>query len=97
MKTTVACRHCRYYSPEGRRGGICQKLMTPVESNWKACSLALPPFAPTWENIDSMVMWRDQMDSLEVVLPIQPTVNNIYQKPSTALLGAQEKSLTINN
>lgn len=86
MKTTMACRYCRYYSPEGRRGGICQKLMTPVKSNWKSCSLASHPFAPTWENLNGMVVWDKQIDNLEVVLPIKPTVNNIDQQPNTVLV-----------
>lgn len=55
MKTlnfpTSACRYCRYYQPEGRRGGVCQQLSVPVRGSWKACSLALAPFAPTWEGI----------------------------------------------
>ncbi|MBW4631497.1 MAG: hypothetical protein KME30_06230 [Iphinoe sp. HA4291-MV1] len=49
---TSACRYCRYYKPEGRRGGICQQLGAPVQGNWKACSLAIPPFAPSWENLE---------------------------------------------
>ncbi|MCL2933276.1 MAG: hypothetical protein MGG11_13790 [Trichodesmium sp. MAG_R03] len=84
MKSIVACRHCRYYSPEGRRGGVCQKLMAVVESNWKACSLALSPFAPSWEHLDSTVMWNQKTDqTLEVVLPLQRTANNIHQITNT--------------
>ncbi|NJM71948.1 MAG: hypothetical protein HC862_18135 [Scytonema sp. RU_4_4] len=49
---TSACRYCRYYNLEGRRGGFCQQLGAPVRGNWKACSLALPPFAPSWENLE---------------------------------------------
>jgi hypothetical protein len=49
---TSACKYCRYYQPEGRRGGVCQQLGTPVEANWKACRLALPPFAPSWERLE---------------------------------------------
>jgi len=49
MKTspalTSACRCCRYYNPEGRRGGMCQQLSAPVQGTWKACSLAIPAFA----------------------------------------------------
>ncbi|MGB3510347.1 MAG: hypothetical protein WBA93_14145 [Microcoleaceae cyanobacterium] len=93
MKTIVACRHCRYYSPEGRRGGICQKLMTPVESNWKACSLALSPFAATWENLDDLVMWNEEIDTLEIVLPIKPAINHIHKVPNKVLVGAQEQSV----
>lgn len=66
MKTlnfpTSACRYCRYYQPEGRRGGVCQQLSVPVRGSWKACSLALAPFAPTfaptWEGI--RVIWEDE-------------------------------------
>jgi len=49
---TTACRYCHYYKPEGRRGGVCQQLGAPVQSSWKACSLALPPFAPSWEGLE---------------------------------------------
>lgn len=68
MKPTVVCRNCRYYLPEGRRGGVCQKLTTPVESHWKACSLASSPFNKSWENIESIAIWNQQIDkNLEVV------------------------------
>ncbi|WP_414527731.1 hypothetical protein [Nodularia chucula] len=49
---TSACKYCRHYQPEGRRGGMCQQLGTPVQAGWKACSLALPPFAPAWETLE---------------------------------------------
>ncbi|MDB9372438.1 hypothetical protein [Nodularia sphaerocarpa] len=49
---TSACRYCRHYQPEGRRGGMCQQLGSPVQAGWKACSLALPPFAPSWETLE---------------------------------------------
>lgn len=49
---TSACRYCRHYQPEGRRGGMCQQLGSPVQASWKACSLALPPFAPSWESLE---------------------------------------------
>ncbi|HLP88759.1 MAG TPA: hypothetical protein VK184_09250 [Nostocaceae cyanobacterium] len=56
MKTnkhlTSACRYCRHYQPEGRRGGTCQQLGVPVQACWKACSLALPAFAPSWESLE---------------------------------------------
>jgi hypothetical protein len=53
---TSACRYCRHYEPEGRRGGTCQKLGVQVQSEWKACVLALPPFATTWENLEEIVL-----------------------------------------
>ncbi|BAZ13782.1 hypothetical protein NIES4071_56220 [Calothrix sp. NIES-4071] len=49
---TSACRYCRHYNPEGRRGGNCQQLSAPVQGHWKACSLALPAFAPSWETLE---------------------------------------------
>ncbi|MBV6623307.1 MAG: hypothetical protein KI793_10285 [Rivularia sp. (in: Bacteria)] len=49
---TSACRNCRHFAPEGRRGGVCQQLGAPVRGSWKACSLAAPPFAPSWETLE---------------------------------------------
>lgn len=54
---TSACRLCRYFQPEGRRGGVCQQLGVPVRGSWTSCSLSLPPFAPSWEGIEDI--WRD--------------------------------------
>lgn len=45
----LGCRHCRYYRPEGQRGGQCQMLGVPVRGIWSACVLVVPPFAPSWE------------------------------------------------
>lgn len=50
-----ACRLCSFYQPEGRRGGSCQKLGVPVESNWKACALSSLPFTKTWENLEEII------------------------------------------
>ena len=44
------CRHCQNYNLEGRRGGHCSQLGSLVQGSWKACSLAIPPFAPSWES-----------------------------------------------
>ena len=59
MKTTDSlnsnCRHCRYFNPEGRRGGTCQKLGVPVNSSWHACVLACPPFSPSWKTLEEIV------------------------------------------
>jgi len=66
MKTplTSACRHCRHYTPEGRRGGVCALLSVPVQSQWKACSLAVSPFGPFWENIEEIGLWQEQTVTL---------------------------------
>jgi hypothetical protein len=52
--TTSACRCCRYYQPEGRRGGMCQQLSVPVRGSWKACSLAISPFEPAWRRMEAI-------------------------------------------
>jgi len=47
---TSYCRHCRFYTPEGRRGGNCGQLGVTVSGTWRSCSLSMPPFAPSWES-----------------------------------------------
>ncbi|MEM7726500.1 MAG: hypothetical protein AAF208_09025 [Cyanobacteria bacterium P01_A01_bin.45] len=47
-----SCRYCRNYNSQGRRGGLCNQLGVTVKGNWKACSLAIPPFAPSWESLE---------------------------------------------
>ncbi len=39
------CQYCRFYQPEGRRGGGCAQLGVMVQSGWSACALAESPFA----------------------------------------------------
>jgi hypothetical protein len=51
-----ACRHCHFYESEGRRGGYCQQLGVPVQGSWKACTLAVSPFAK-WEHLAEIVSW----------------------------------------
>ena len=50
-----SCRHCCFYRPEGRRGGLCQKLSVPVDSNWKACALADSPFSNSLKKLEEIV------------------------------------------
>ncbi len=57
--STSNCRHCRFYQPEGRRGGSCQILGVPVQSRWKACTLSLSPFSTTLEKLEDIF----QMDT----------------------------------
>ncbi|HTL89331.1 MAG TPA: hypothetical protein VL134_08010 [Leptolyngbya sp.] len=56
---TSACRHCRFYSPEGRRGGTCSQLNVTVQSSWKACSLATSVFEPSWGFAKLPVLHRE--------------------------------------
>lgn len=53
------CRFCRFYQPEGRRGGACRMLGVPVESSWKACALAASPFETTLKKLEDIF----QLDS----------------------------------
>ncbi|QZZ22278.1 hypothetical protein J5X98_07785 [Leptothermofonsia sichuanensis E412] len=72
-----ACRHCRYYLPEGRRGGYCQQLNVAVQSGWKACSLAIPPFAPAWENLEQIMRWQERALAVqEVVVATCPPLHH---------------------
>lgn len=92
MKTlnfpTSACRYCRHYQLEGRRGGECQQLGVPVRGNWKACSLALPLFAPSWESLEGV--WSKEKLTLKEALSVSCSVGNSKQnragekEPSTS-------------
>ena len=63
---TSACRYCRFYRPEGLLGGACQQLGVSVHSDWKACQLALPAFASTWENAEELTAanWQAELPSI---------------------------------
>jgi hypothetical protein len=47
----LACRYCKHYAPEGRRGGICGQLDVFVQGQWAACRLILP----TLNTLDPLV------------------------------------------
>lgn len=81
---TSACRACRYYTPEGRRGGNCRQLSVPVRGAWKACSLALPPFVPSWEGIEEVLLWQRQKEKLilQEVLPLEDSEIQVSQTQS---------------
>lgn len=89
MKTSncliSACRSCRYYSPEGRRGGQCQILGVPVQSSWKACSLAFPPFAPSWEHFEDLMVLNSEAaerhESLTPTAADQPQSTSLPVSP----------------
>lgn len=66
---TSTCRCCQYYTPEGRRGGQCQQLHVPVKGGWRACQLAIPAFAMSWEIKEIMEIQHQPAvlkDTLEV-------------------------------
>lgn len=79
---TSACRSCRHYQPEGRRGGMCQILGATVQANWKACALALPAFAPSWEYLEEMMLLRDKTPVSSNVCTLDSQVNSVEQLSS---------------
>lgn len=70
-----ACRYCRYYNPEGRRGGTCQLLGGLVHGGWKACALTLPAFAPAWENLENMMNLPDAIPATAAPRPLVCSTN----------------------
>lgn len=64
---TSACRYCRFYQPDGLHRGACQQLNVSVNSNWKACQLALPAFANTWENAQELTHANWQTELPQVI------------------------------
>lgn len=97
MKTSncqsSSCRHCRFYTPEGRRGGNCQQLGVLVRGGWKACSLALPPFAPSWEGIKEEIMvLQDQRLRVEGTLSLE----RAFYQPSVDRHEAQTDAVVVS-
>ncbi len=70
--STSACRFCRSYKPEGRRGGSCQRLGVPVQGSWKACTLASHPFETTLKKLEDIFQYST---SIEPKLTSQLTSN----------------------
>jgi len=53
---TSACRCCRFYQPEGRRGGMCQQLGVTVQASWTSCNFASPVFASDWQPMTEIAL-----------------------------------------
>ncbi|MEP6540951.1 hypothetical protein NDI47_01990 [Microcoleus vaginatus GB1-A2] len=89
---TSACRHCRHYTPEGRRGGVCALLGGAVQSHWKACSLAVSPFGASWENIEEIGLWQ------EPTLTLQDASVTLCERNACQLTGTTltEKSAAVS-
>jgi hypothetical protein len=78
MKTlnfcATACRYCNSYQPEGRRGGMCQKLGVPVQAHWKACSLVQPLFTSSWEKFDEVALLEKSFSLKSATLKSEPVL-----------------------
>jgi hypothetical protein len=87
---TSACRRCRYYVPEGRRGGHCSQLSASVQGSWKACSLAAPVFEATWE-LERMLVWPGETTPTYVNQIPSPLTQNTDQKATLDRATRSEK------
>ncbi len=92
MKTlnvlTSACRYCQYYKPEGRRGGMCQQLGVPVQGSWKACALAMPKFAPSWEGLQGIMILPDEKPVLPSSGPLVSALEGSGLDPTEQTAGS---------
>ena len=86
---TTACRYCRFYQPDGLHRGACGQLNVSVDSDWKACQLALPAFANTWENAEELTHanWQPEL----------PQVIHSEAQLNIVSLELSSSSLSVNN
>jgi hypothetical protein len=71
-KTVSVCRHCKFYRPEGRRGGHCEKLAASVQSQWEACALACHPFTSDWDDISRLAVSNGRVALSTGLAPASP-------------------------
>lgn len=77
--STSNCRYCRFYQPQGRRGGCCQMLGVPVESSWKACTLASSPFPTAVCKLEEIFQLESfRLNSLPQSASLEPIDDNSY-------------------
>jgi|GEM_PF-711909 hypothetical protein len=94
LNVVSTCRHCRYYQLEGRRGGHCQELNAFVDGGWKACQLAISPFAPVWK-LDEMQTW--QLETVKLCEPYSPAIQLTTAASSCAASSLPSKHFSENN
>ena len=86
-----ACRYCQYYKPEGRRGGTCQQLGVPVHGSWKACALAIPAFARSWEGLEEILMLSEETPILSDPCPLGCALDSSSIAPRTKGSGVRDQ------
>jgi hypothetical protein len=76
---TSVCRYCRFYRPDGLRGGACEQLGVSVKSGWTACQLALPAFASNWHNAEELAAanWSTELPQIVHSEEQLATVGNV--------------------
>ena len=70
----MACRLCRHYQFEGRRGGQCTKLGVPVQGAWSSCELM------------TLSLSKPKRSPLEFTLRSEHYVSEIYSYETAAKL-----------
>jgi hypothetical protein len=68
---------------------MCQQLGAQVQASWKACSLALPPFAPSWETLEDA--W-----SLPDATPVLISSQSLVSDLDHSVLALVEEQATCN-
>lgn len=83
------CSRCRYYTPEGRRGGHCSLLGVPVQGRWDACSLAAPLFMASIPELDPLELLPQPIEIHfpEPPLAPEPLPSHPLPVPGPAFLG----------
>lgn len=89
------CRYCRHYTPQGHRGGICQKLSAPVKGYWEACSLGDLPFLPNLESLDTITLLESS--DFQKVRAIPATSSDSPVEVEITLEEPQRSQTLINN
>lgn len=89
-----ACRHCKHYVPEGRRGGNCGQLNVLVQGSWKACSLASPVFAANWQFERIMTLQTEPIEELLVPISKSGDLHRELHRES-AIEGAEKSTSTL--
>jgi hypothetical protein len=89
------CRHCQHYLPEGRRGGHCSQLNVDVKSQWQACSLAVPPFRPSWERLKELMLWQQKvMEAQDSVISEVTELSTTTKNPETPQLAPMANTVS---
>ncbi len=89
--SNAKCRHCRFYEPEGRRGGCCQKLGVTVDATWSVCSLASFPF----EN--NFTQFENSLDIISKTLATLEEIVHLETALSLPYLEQELKQVTANS
>jgi len=70
----------------------------PVCGGWKSCSLAIPPFAPSWESLERIVSWQDRALALEETFSLddRPVYPLPYATEENIAVASDKKVVVIN-